>query len=471
MFAILMIAFLGLEPAAQQVMDALSEKGCPKIYGMLTPSFQQSVPAAKWPAFCDGIGALGEVTAAGEKNGWPVYHARAKSGEWEIGLQLNAGKISGLYVRPWHLPETARSLAEKLAQVGAAHDLPGMAALYMRDGKIVEQAAWGVRKAGDATRVEAGDRWHLGSDTKAMTATLAALVVADGKLSWQSTPASVFTDWKDLNPEIAKVTLEQLLEHRAGLAHETPKNIWSDLRAAKDPVAGRTAAAHALLKLPPNKIGEFNYANDGYVIVGAMLQRATGESWESLMQKRLFAPLGMSSCGFGPPATVGKIDSPWAHEGEGKKLTPIEPGPKSDNPPAIGPAGTAHCALADWAKFVEEHVRGERGEPTVLKIDAATFRRLHTPPAGGMYAFGWGVTTVPWAKGAIITHDGSNTMFYATVAASPKDDSVFLVATNAAGDPASRATHEVIHYLAEQLGKGASAPNATSATTQSGTQK
>jgi CubicO group peptidase (beta-lactamase class C family) len=448
----LLLALLGLAPPVERALDAFSEPGCPRLFALLTPSFQRAVPVEKWPAFCDGVGKLESIAAAGQRDGWPIYRARSKRGEWEIGLALDGERVSGLYARPWREPETARSLDEKLAAVGQRHRLPGAAALSVVGGRVVAQAAWGVRKLGDPTKVTAQDRWHLGSDGKAMTATLAALLVADGKIAWRSTVGELFRDWKELHPGFAAVTLEQLLGHRGGLAHETPPPIWADLWAAKDPVAGRTRAVRALLARGPGRVGEYVYANDGYLVAGVMLERAGGKPWEVLLGERLFAPLGMRSCGFGVPATAGTVDAPWAHRDAAGTLEPVAP-PRGDNPPGVGPAGTVHCALGDWARFASEHVRGERGEPTTLALDAAAWRKLHAPLAGGDYALGWAVGHAPWANGPVFAHDGSNTMFYASVAAAPARDAVLLFATNRGGDEAERAAHEVIDYLGAQLAR------------------
>ena len=55
------------------------------------------------------------------------------------------------------------------------------------------------------------------------------------------------------------------------------------------------------------------YSNQGYAIVGAMLEKLTGTPWETLITERLFKPLHMDSAGFGPPGTIGAVDQPWGH--------------------------------------------------------------------------------------------------------------------------------------------------------------
>jgi len=129
--------------------------------------------------------------------------------------------------------------------------------------------------------------------------------------------------------------------------------------------------------------------------------------------------------------TPDEIDQPWQHVLVGTSHTPIAPGPQADNASVIGPAGTVHCSISDWAKFITAHLRGERGEPGILKPE--TFKRLHTPSFGGDYAFGWLVVDRPWAGGRALNHTGSNTQNFAVVWMAPAKDFAVLVMTNQAG--------------------------------------
>jgi CubicO group peptidase (beta-lactamase class C family) len=163
------------------------------------------------------------------------------------------------------------------------------------------------------------------------------------------------------------------------------------------------------------------------------------------MRTRLFAPLGMTSCGFGPPATPGQVDQPWPHLVVAGELEPVPTGPAADNPPAMGPAGTVHCSLADWGRFVAMHLAGARGGSKFLS--ATSFAKLHTPYPGEEYAGGWIVTKRSWAHGVAFTHGGSNGMWFATVWLAPGLDRAFLVATNRGDAAAARATDEVVGKL------------------------
>jgi CubicO group peptidase (beta-lactamase class C family) len=193
---------------------------------------------------------------------------------------------------------------------------------------------------------------------------------------------------------------------------------------------------------------KYQYSNVGYALAGLMAEQVTGQAWEDLMRERLFRPLGMSSAGYGAPGTPGQVDQPWGHD---DKETPVQ----FDNAPALGPAGTVHCTMADWAKFVGMHLRD--GEGTHHVLNPRTFRLLHTPPAGGDYAGGWIVGVRPWAGGTTLSHDGSNTTWYCTAWLAPAHNVAYLVVANRAGDPAAKACDEGVQGLIQRtasLGRG-----------------
>jgi CubicO group peptidase (beta-lactamase class C family) len=327
-------------------------------------------------------------------------------------------------------PENLNALLEPILK---KYDLPALAGAIVTSKGLSAVGAVGVRKYGTDTPVTVNDQFHLGSDTKAMTATLLATLVEEGKLSWTTTLEQVFPELASkMNPAYRKVTIEQMLSHRAGFTDDSwPKGkTFGDMYALPGtPRDQRAAYVAMVLSEPPvaEPGSKYLYSNRSYAVAGAIAEKVANNSWESLMQKRIFGPLGMQTCGFGAMGAPGKTDQPWQHTRLLARPRPIEPGPQSDNPPVIGPAGTVHCSVIDWGKFVTSHLRGEQGEPGILKPE--TFKRLHTPPFGD-YAFGWLVVDRPWAGGRAFTHAGSNTMNYAVVWMAPAKDFAVLIMTN-----------------------------------------
>jgi CubicO group peptidase (beta-lactamase class C family) len=318
----------------------------------------------------------------------------------------------------------------------------------MIEGRMVAIEAVGVRKFGEAVPVTTEDQWHIGSCAKSMTATLVAMLIEDGKIAWDTKIGAVFPEWTDaMDPAWHAVSLEHLLAHRGGAPLEPPPNLWQNAwRATGTPTEQRLDFVRGLLlRRPISAPGEkFTYSNQGYSIAGAMLERATGRAWEDLMRERLFAPLGMKSAGFGAPGDAKKLDQPWGHRLAGGDPLPVPPGKGADNPAAIGPGGIVHCSIGDFARYAAWHAQPVRTTARIL--GPASFVKLHTPPAGE-YALGWGVTQRDWAGGTTLTHNGSNTMWFAVMWIAPAKDAAFVAATNIAGKDAEQACDEAVATL------------------------
>lgn len=359
-------------------------------------------------------------------------------------------------------------VSEFLEQIRAEHDVPALAGYAIRLGdrpahgkrrSLVGQGVAGKRAVGHDADATLHDLWHIGSCTKAMTATLCALLVQDGKLRWDSTIGEVFTDRADQIPDHYKpVTLEQLLYHTSGLpANLPPSPVWLTLQRSKaPPERDRDIAFQLVMKQQPlAKPGEkFEYSNMGYMIAGHMAEKVTGTPYEDLMRERIFEPLRMSSAGFGPPGEPGKFDQPRGHAGG----EPVEIGFAADNPKCYAPAGTVHCSMSDWAAFAMLHVRAAQGEETMLTQESIA--KLHTPSAtterdGDGYAMGWGLTKRRWAStdgkslAVTLTHNGSNTMWYCSVWIGPDADLAVMAACNSAGENAERAVDQACAKLIE----------------------
>jgi CubicO group peptidase (beta-lactamase class C family) len=344
---------------------------------------------------------------------------------------------------------TPTDLAALLEPLRMRYGLPALAAAVFDERGVVAQGVVGQRSVDDNTLATLNDRWHLGSCTKAMTATLFARLVERGTVRWEMTLAEAFPDAAStINPAYRTVTMEQLLQHRGGLPANIPSALWSALRAPGEVVSQRRNFAMGMLsRAPATPPGtQYVYSNAGYMLVGAALERSTGRAWEDLLSEEVFVPLGMSSCGFGAPATPDTVDQPWGHERMDGGVVAVPPGPNADNPPGLGPAGTVHCSLTDWSRFAQMHLRGARNIATDY-LSAQSITRLHTVPAGGDYALGWIVTTRPWAGGIALTHEGSNTTFLATVWIAVARARILLVVTNVADDSASRATEATLSAL------------------------
>lgn len=335
-------------------------------------------------------------------------------------------------------PQDVSSLLEPII---ARHHIPGIAAVVIHNGRILAAGAAGVRAHSSPERITLNDLFHIGSDTKAMTATLAAILVEKGLLNWNSKVIDLFPELSNkINPAYRSLTLEQLLTHRGGL----PANIdflKIQNASSNDLVKARQLAMEQILsESPATSPGTFLYSNSGYVIAGHMEEKAAGRPWEDLMKEHLFIPLKISSAGFGAPGTSQTIDQPRGHDEKGNAVVP---GPAADNPAIMGPAGTVHLSIIDWAKFINLHLKAAEGNACFLKT--SSFQKLQQPIENPQppYAMGWIVENLDWAKGKVLIHAGSNQLWYAKVWIAPNRDLAILVALNSNGEEAAKAANDV----------------------------
>lgn len=347
-------------------------------------------------------------------------------------------------------PNAPIDVSADLEKLRAQAGLPALAAIVIDDERTVAQGVAGVRRIGEDAKAQLGDAFHLGSDTKAFTAFVAARLVDAGTVAWDTKLVDAWPELKKrMHADLRNVTLAQLLQHRAGLPADAKDRALLLQPADRPLVEQRRVIVEAVLAGKPIHAPgkQFAYSNLGYIVAGALLETKTGKSWEELVRTHVLEPLALDSCGFGPTATPDAPAGVWAHAGESPKYVALA----IDNPPAFGPAGTMHCALPDWAVFARAQLVRD---PKLLR--AETWATLHTalplPDRSGGYAMGWLTAELPWAKGVVLTHDGSNTVNYASAMLLVDQHVAVLVATNAGDTAAQRTVVTSVVGLAQRFG-------------------
>ncbi len=320
------------------------------------------------------------------------------------------------------------------------HKLVGLCAAVVRGQYDIEIATAGVRRLGSDDPVTIADKWHIGSNAKAMTAFLCARMVERGKFGWSTTLSEVLGDLvAGGTAGVREVTLMDLLSHRSGIRD---RGLLDWIRRARgdtrSPTEQRLALAEQQLTKakwgPPSQTA--HYSNFGYCLVATVLERAGGSSWEDMMRAEVFSPLGMINAGFGAPGADGSAQ-PWGHAGF-FRAAPKDPGiPTSDFPASMGPAGGIHLDMSDWARFARMFF-----EDRVLDgiVSSDSIARLTTPLSilkdirtsfrPSPYALGWVVLRPDWGNGEVLAHAGSNMNFFASILIARQRNLALMIATN-----------------------------------------
>ena len=322
-------------------------------------------------------------------------------------------------------------LHSALSAAMAGSTVPAVGAVILRNGAIEAQAVQGVRQAGATAAVGPDDVWLIGSTGKVMTVAMIARLVERGVLSWETPLAAMLPELAaSMRPEYRKATLVHLLSHRAGLPRDlrnekTMVKFFADARPTTRQRLNFVAAS--LQDKPETALGTFGYSNAGFIVATVIAEIAAGASYETLMEREVFQPLGMQRVGFG---NTGKGQN-RGHQGGKPALNMVR---LDDGAPTMyAPAGFLHMSLDAWARFNLDQLAGAAGKGKLLSN--ASYRLMQTAQADGPAGLDWGVQpSIAGRAGPVLVHQGSDGNWLAIAALFPEQGSGALAVANAGPD-------------------------------------
>lgn len=343
--------------------------------------------------------------------------------------------------------DRAASLAvvQRAASDAAAAGLVGVAVVHLGAERgdaaaTALTAVAGVRRIGGNDPIRATDFFQIGSTTKAMTAAVAARLVERGQIAWTTTLAEALPDLAEgMLPAYRVVTLEQLLNHRGGVAAFTDSSdgdrffgalAESGLATPDTPAArARVFAAWLLAQQPPRGVvpgRDYFYSNAGYGLVAMMLEARTGQSFIALFDAELAKPLGLAAAWVRQDATL--TEAPIGHDGvKGKvsAIAPLDVGMAAWLAVLAPSGGGLALPPESYAAWLRWHLKALRGEPTPLP--AAYVQRLRTLKSGE-YALGWQGDDIEGR--AVLAHSGEDRGYSSLVIMDRQGRSASFVFTN-----------------------------------------
>merc|ERR1719228_1417935 len=278
----------------------------------------------------------------------------------------------------------------------------------------------GERVYKEGTPVGDKDMYIMGSAGKSMTSTMAARVVAQGYINWNTTVKELFHDTGifEVHESFWPSTLEQFISHGSGapgldvvveryfdmVDYIFNKTSWEP---GYDNRPARLVMSQTLLQ---DKVtvpqGTYLYSIGGFTVAGTMLEVATNKTFEQLMTEELYEPLGMTGCGFGPTTTSTEQppSQPWGHLGDSwaAHVVPVPPSPYANVASAMIPDGGLHCNLGSWQRYLAAHLSQDED---FLPKDMWDY--IHTPITQD-YGFGWMIYSDNDDIGTVLTHGGTD---------------------------------------------------------------
>lgn len=367
-----------------------------------------------------------------------------------------------------HKPNS--NLTTKLLPIRNHYQLPALT-IARGNATTFVSASVGVRKEGSPIPALSTDIYHLGSLTKAMTATLLALLVQNNttNLSWTSTLPQLLPGFT-ISPAHQNTTLQDLTSHRSGIVDSFNDSTFLSLYTLPAKHGRWLLANESLLHPPTQPRGSFTYANTNYILAGLILDlHSPSRSAETFFQSHLLHPLHMSTAGWGPcpEKSNTSIGNPWPHTPSPSGPIPLTgfPNWEKDNPPAFNTAGRMHMSPRDCNAFLQVHLSAVLGQRhNTLHLSPAQFTHLHTAypstntsDPGNGYTYGGlirrnftvdveristlGKTPVPEY---VLAHDGSNTLNFGYALLDSYAGEAYMALTNVGGSEADVGVQEVI---------------------------
>lgn len=353
-------------------------------------------------------------------------------------------------------PEVASIDAAVRATI-TRYQLPGIAVGVIENGRIVFAKGYGETVYGSGDPITENTLFKIASNSKAMTASLLARLVQQGKLRWDDPVIKHLPDFAMHDPWVTQhMTVSDLLVHNSGL----PQG-GGDLMFWPEPnLFTRSDILHGLRYFKPAYEFRSGYAYDNllYVVAGMVAEAVGGASYETLMQREVFTPLALHGCKVGAFALkdAGSVAQP--HGIDAGKVVPTRADDAEVAALASAPAGGIRCTLSDmlvWANnflaptdaqkvWLGDRQRAELWKArTIMPISQQKKQWDNTH----FYAYAYGFRLADVDGQWTVSHTGTLGGMYSMMMLLPDQKSGFVFMINGEGDRARTVLGEVLLKL------------------------
>lgn len=329
---------------------------------------------------------------------------------------------------------------------GVSH-IPELSYAVVTNDSILKMGVFGVHSVKLPDTATQNDRFHLGSETKALTAFMIARFVEKGTLKWTTKFFDIFPGWKKTSKrEYYDITLQDLLSHRARIQPFQGENDPTMPAFQGTKQQKRAQFGKFVLQLEPVKKDStqpFTYSNAGYTLASLMVEKKTGLSWEQLMIKVYNHDLRLAVA-FSWPENQTTKDT-WGHSDKEGILVPI-PSNADYHLDYTEPAGDINMRLKDYTRFIQLNLDGLNGHNNYLR--ASTYHFIHEGITG--YSLGW--FNIYENGNSFSTHSGTAGTYYTLVQIDRKKLVAYIIFTNSFNEETVNGVRLLMRQLKHEYG-------------------
>ncbi|MBX9590072.1 MAG: serine hydrolase [Hyphomonadaceae bacterium] len=355
---------------------------------------------------------------------------------WLWGLQTAAQEQAGGRQGPAGANET--TLAERLESIENVIErmrrdagVPGAALAIIADNRVVLIKGFGVRDVDKKLPVTTDTMFPVGSVSKPFTALAVLLGIDDGVLSLDDAPRKFLPEFKLKDPDAdIRATLRDLLAHRTGL--ERADLAWIAFKLTRTDLIKGVASLNQMAPIRAS----FNYNNYLYVVAGEVAARAERQTYEALVESRIFGPLGMRRSHVSIARFNADSDRAAGYTADITAPAPVQ----LLTTDSIAPAGGVVSTARDMGEFVRLLIAGGQHNGRTI-VSSAQFKSMTTPQINiaGEVDYGLGLFLRKWNGLRVIDHGGNVFGYSALVAAIPEKGVGFALLTNASNSAMNEA--------------------------------
>jgi CubicO group peptidase (beta-lactamase class C family) len=357
---------------------------------------------------------------------------------------------------------------DALLSAATKPDEPGLAAIVKKDGHVIFEQGYGVRKLGTTEKIDAETNFRLASVTKEFTAMAIMLLVKDGKVRYDERLTEIFPEF----PAYGKnITVRNLLTHTAGLPD------YEELMDREEKTNGpRWSAEHqiqddeVLALLEKQTEGKFapgtswTYSNSGYVVLGLMVAKASGMPYRDFLQKRIFDPVGMQHS---VVYQKGKNEISQRANGTSKDGGKLVETDQSSTSATLGDGGVYSNLrdMAKWDEALQKHTLLSEAEmaPALTPAKLADGSETHWPrkhddnnlAPGKPVSYGFGWFLDPLNGHPRMWHPGGTMGFRTVIQRFTKDGLTIVILANRADFDPDELSEKIAGLILTTTSRGA----------------